>query len=405
LANEADVQAESIQTFEKEPQGIPVALGALTSSVSAAPGMPGVFADIDLGWRSFLKTLGVSAAIISYVRECGDVGRQAFMVGLDDAREDLRLARALLAHAEQIWQPEGTNTFHPFRLSEQALATQVPALDAQPRATRDATAAQLLDQFDHAAVARYAEPNAKLQALLLRHPEDGEFTTECRQSILRVLPLFMRSAGAFVAARQEERRVAQLEAMFDKVSLATLLVDANGRPIFCNDAARKMLDERNWLLQGPDGTIACRNAALSKQFRNAVRSVATVGDFAATDAVLRLDNEDGEWRLAFIVPAASRFRDESSRCAMVLVHAPERADASAQLLSALGLLPSEQRFLNSFLRSSSLSEAATETGVSDETARTYLKRVRAKLGVHRQMDLAGLISGLVPPIRQRIPAQ
>jgi PAS domain-containing protein/DNA-binding CsgD family transcriptional regulator len=367
--------------------------------------MPGVFADIDLGWRSFLKTLGVSAAIISYVRECGDVGRQAFIVGLDDARQDLRLARALLAHAEQIWQPVDANTFRPFRLCEQALVTEVPAHDAQPRATRDATAAQLLDQFDHAAVARYAEPNAKLQALLLRHPEDGEFTTECRQSILRVLPLFMRSAGAFVTARQEERRVAQLEAMFDKVSLATLLVDANGRPIFCNDAARKMLDERDWLLQGPDGTIACRNAALSKQFRNAVRSVATVGDFAATEAVLRLDNEDGEWRLAFIVPAASRFRDESSRCAMVLVHAPERADASAQLLSALGLLPSEQRFLNSFLRSSSLSEAATETGVSDETARTYLKRVRAKLGVHRQMDLAGLISGLVPPIRQRIPAQ
>lgn len=399
------MQAESSQTSEKEPQGRHNPLGALTSSVSAAAGMSGVFSDIDLGWRPFLKTLGVSAAIISYVREAGDVGRQAFMVGFDNAREDIRLARALLAHAEQIWQPEGASTFYPFRLSEQPLTTEVPAHDTQPRASLDATAAQLLDQFDHAAIARYAEPNAKLQALFLRHPEDGEFAPECRESILRVLPLFMRSAGTFVAARQEERRTAQLEAMFDKVSLATLLVDANGRPIFCNDAARKMLDERDWLLQGADGTIACKTAALSKQFKNAVRGVATVGDFAATDAVLRLDNEDGEWRLVFIVPAVSRFRDESSRCAMVLVHAPERADASAQLLSALGLLPSEQRFLNSFLRASSLSEAATETGVSDETARTYLKRVRAKLGVHRQMDLAGLISGLVPPIRQRVPAQ
>lgn len=398
------MQAETLQ-IEKEPQGIRNPLGALTSSISAVPGVPSVFANIDLGWRSFLNTLGVSAAIISYVRECGDVGRQAFMVGLDDARGDLRLARTLLAHAEQNWQPEGANTFVPFRLTEHGLATEVPAHDAQPRKPLDATAAQLLDRFDHAAVAQYVEPNAKLQALLLRHPQDGEFSAECRQSILQVLPLFMRSAGAFVAARHEERRAAQLEAMFDKMSLATLLIDPNGRPIFCNDAARKMLDERDWLLQGPDGTIACKNAALSKQFKTAVRAVATVGDFAATDAVLRLDNEDGEWRLAFIVPAVSRFRDEASRCAMVLVHAPRRADASAQLLSALGLLPSEQRFLNSFLRASSLSEAATETGVSDETARTYLKRVRAKLGVHRQMDLVGLISGLVPPIRPRIPAQ
>ncbi|MBW8754401.1 MAG: hypothetical protein JF595_09645 [Sphingomonadales bacterium] len=192
--------------------------------------------------------------------------------------------------------------------------------------------------------------------------------------------------------------------MFDKVSLATLLVDADGRPIFCNDAARMMLNERDWLLLSQDGTIACRNAGLSKQLKTAIRGVATIGDFALTETVLRLDNVEGEWRLAFIIPAVSRFRDESSRCAMVLVHAPARTDASAQLLSALGLLPSEQRFLSSFLRASSLSEAAIETGVSDETARTYLKRVRAKLGVHRQMDLAGLISGLVPPIRQRPPA-
>ena len=28
----------------------------------------------------------------------------------------------------------------------------------------------------------------------------------------------------------------------------------------------------------------------------------------------------------------------------------------------------------------------------------HLKRVRAKLGVHRQMELAGLISGLVLPL-------
>ena len=46
----------------------------------------------------------------------------------------------------------------------------------------------------------------------------------------------------------------------------------------------------------------------------------------------------------------------------------------------------------------SLGNAAEGCGLSEETARTYLKRVRAKLGVHRQMELAGLISGLVLPL-------
>jgi hypothetical protein len=94
----------------------------------------------------------------------------------------------------------------------------------------------------------------------------------------------------------------------------------------------------------------------------------------------------------------SKSGDEGTRCALLFVLAPGKMDAPTQLLEALGLLPSEQRFLGHFLKSSSLCDAALDCGLSEETARTYLKRVRAKLGVHRQMELAGLISGLVLPL-------
>lgn len=388
------------QEHQAVPQAVPLpAEGSPGLPIAGTPGGFGDFIDADLGWREFLRTVGVSAAIVSYVRDSGDVGRQAFIVGFDGIRSDLRMIRALVSYAERIWQVSGTSVFLPFRTCDGGHEAMRGADCIQPAAS--AAVRQLLEPFDHAAVARRSELGVNLQALLFRRSSDGEFTKESRESIVRVLPLLLQSAGACVAARREQRRTAQLEAMFDKVSLATLLVDADARPIFCNDAARTMLNERKWLLQSPDGTLACRNAALTRELKVAIRGVATIGDFASTDTVLRLDSEEGEWRLAFVVPAVSRFRDESSRCAMLLIHAPARTVASAQMLSALGLLPSEQRFLTSFLRAASLSEAALETGVSDETARTYLKRVRAKLGVHRQMDLAGLISGLVPPIRRR----
>lgn len=387
-------------SLASKPAGIPLDPQQFVTSHAGPVVLPGLFFDADLGWRAFLGAHGVTGAVISYVREAGAVGRQAFIVGFDAARADRQLAQSLIAYAEHLWQQEATCSFWQSRVSDQSQAER--GLAGRSPGLHDA--AQLIERFDHMAVARHVEPEARMQALLFRTTAEGAFSPECRLSISRVLPLFMQSAGAFVAARHEERRAAQLEAMFDKVSMATMLVDANGRPIFCNDAARRLLDERKWLVQGSDGTIGCVNLAHNKSFRNAVRGVATVGEIVPTDAVLRIDNEDGEWRLAFVIPAVSRFRDETSRCAMVLVHAPARTDASAELLSALGLLPSEQRFLNSFLRANSLSEAATDTGVSDETARTYLKRVRAKLGVHRQMDLAGLISRLVPPIRQRPPA-
>ena len=119
--------------------------------------------------------------------------------------------------------------------------------------------------------------------------------------------------------------------------------------------------------------------------------------------MIRLDGPDGSWRLAFVVPATPNTPDGACRSAMIVIHAPTTVQASPHLLEALGLLPSERRFLTSFLKASSLNEAAVDSGLSAETARTYLKRVRAKLGVHRQMDLASLISGLVPPLKQNRP--
>ena len=94
----------------------------------------------------------------------------------------------------------------------------------------------------------------------------------------------------------------------------------------------------------------------------------------------------------------ARSGESGTRCALLFILAPGRMTASAQMLEALGLLPSEQRFLGHFLKSNSLCDAAIDCGLSEESARTYLKRVRAKLGVHRQMELAGLISGLVLPV-------
>ena len=159
-----------------------------------------------------------------------------------------------------------------------------------------------------------------------------------------------------------------------------------------------MLDERKWLIRAADGSITGTNSNQAKALRDSIKLAATAADHSPIEEVHRLDCRTGEWRLAYVVSAKSRAGDVLTRCALLIVLAPGKMDAPVQLLEALGLLPSEQRFLGHFLKSSSLGNAAVDCGLSEETARTYLKRVRAKLGVHRQMELAGLISGLVLPL-------
>jgi len=223
----------------------------------------------------------------------------------------------------------------------------------------------------------------------------------CRQDFY-ALPLtpppFPESAPGGAQQPRQSQRSAMLEAMFDRVSLSMTMLTADAQPLFMNSAAKAMLDERKWLIRSADGSIASVNSRQSKQLRESIRQAATTDSGGMTENVLRLDCNNGEWRLAYVVSAISRSGETTNRCALLIVLAPGKMDAPTQMLEALGLLPSEQRFLGHFLKSSSLGNAAVDCGLSEETARTYLKRVRAKLGVHRQMELAGLISGLVLPI-------
>jgi DNA-binding CsgD family transcriptional regulator len=85
-----------------------------------------------------------------------------------------------------------------------------------------------------------------------------------------------------------------------------------------------------------------------------------------------------------------------------MIHKMKIEAASSALMRAFGLLPSEQRFLTTFLQASSLSHAAASLDLSEETARTYLKRICSKLGVRRQIELASLMFGLSPPIRRKL---
>jgi DNA-binding NarL/FixJ family response regulator len=345
-----------------------------------------------LGWRGFLERVGISAAIFSYQPAGVDAGRYAFLVGLDDARDDPQAVEGLLAYAEAAWQAFNCSAFTSFDPNE--LVETHPNLAESPRAN------EIVLGFGSAASVQYAEHGASLTGLLLGEGTPADlFTADSRRRIEDVLPMFLHSAASDVAHKRQQRQANLLGAMFDRVSLAVILLDANGRPIFTNEPANALLDSQETLSRAPDGTISRAGMAQAKALRAAVRNAATTND-CGQEIVLRLDDGDGTPLLGFVVPTTHPRGGNASRCAMLVVHTPRDVSVSSPMLKALGLLPSEQRFVSSFLRSSSLSEAAGQIGLSEETARTYLKRVRAKLGVHRQMELAQLIYGLMPPLRQ-----
>jgi DNA-binding NarL/FixJ family response regulator len=382
-----------------EPVSAPAQFATIAPLVSEKTPEPFQPLSSDLGWRAYFKNIGIDAAIIAYVTPPPGAGRHAYMIGFDEARESTPVADGLIAYAEYAWQMSRDGDIVTFRVASGPVCDAVEPASPLP----GSVGSKVLGKFDHVAAIRTSVGGSTFSALLFRTRDAGPFSAECKRALVDILPVLSRSAAGDVAAARNDRHAKMLEAMFDRVSLATFLVDMTGRPLFTNAAGATMLDQRTPLQRSADGTIVCGTPAATRDFRAAVRAAASAMDPEQAEIVLRLDTRHGECRLAFVVPAVSRGGDTLSRCAMVLVHAPQTAEAPATLLEALGLLPSEQRFLSNFLRASSLNAAAEDTGLSEETARTYLKRVRAKLGVHRQMELAQLIYGLVPPLRQFCP--
>jgi hypothetical protein len=338
-------------------------------------------------WYDYLAQHGVRAAILSVLLPSAGSQRHAFLVGLESARHDLHATQQLLTIAEQLWARMDRDPSLQFDVSTIWAGHPETGL-----------VGDLLTHFDHGVLVQTQHQGATVRAVYFREKGLDRFTRQEVASVQLILPLFAESAAGGAQLARQSQRSAMLEAMFDRVSLSMTMLSADAQPLFMNSAAKAMLDERKWLIRSADGSISSMSSRQSKQLRESIRLAATADPCAMTENVFRLDCSNGEWRLAYIVSAFSRSGETTNRCALLIVLAPGKIDAPTQMLEALGLLPSEQRFLGHFLKSSSLGSAAVDCGLSEETARTYLKRVRAKLGVHRQMELAGLISGLVLPI-------
>ncbi len=338
-------------------------------------------------WHDYLAQHDVSAAILSVRLPASGPRRHAFLVGLDQTRHDPSTTQQLLAVAERLWTRADQRPTFQFAVSDMDLDQGLGNL-----------ASEILAGFDHGVVAQTRHNGASVRAVYLRKVGLNHFSPQEVGSLQLILPLFAESAAGGARLARQSQRSAMLEAMFDRVSLSMTMLSADSQPLFMNSAAIAMLNERKWLIRSADGSISSVNCKQSKQLRESIRLAATADTDSSTENVYRLDCRTGEFRLAYVLSAMSRSGDVTTRCALLIILAPGRMDAPTQLLEALGLLPSEQRFLGHFLKSSSLGHAAIDSGLSEETARTYLKRVRAKLGVHRQMELAGLISGLVLPL-------
>lgn len=179
------------------------------------------------------------------------------------------------------------------------------------------------------------------------------------------------------------------------IRMPVMLVDASGRILAANPAARSLVEQARKASGGKPGITLPGLSA--EQFSAIVRRACRPGDKGG-GSLMQVSTGSTQPPLQVMATpvAANPSIGSQQPTALILVHGPQRVDSGSHLLQQIfGLTPAEARLTRLILEGRSPGDAAIQLHVSVSTIRTQLSAVLKKTGAQRQSDLVRRLSPLL----------
>jgi DNA-binding CsgD family transcriptional regulator len=245
---------------------------------------------------------------------------------------------------------------------------------------------------------------------LLRPPEAPAFTQKEKAALSDLLPHLKRSVKVRDRVVRDRLARESLAEFMDLLPVAFLLVGHKGHVELQNRVAKEMIAQEDGLFVGAGGYLATASAKNTADLRQLITetvkaaSVESPGE-PTLDEECPLSGEHfiisrGPDRLPLICVMypvnGSRPDDkqDSEPAVAVLIKDPqaERFDGLPDFASAYDLTNAETRLIRLLTAGQGLFEAAAELGITKNTARTHMRNIYSKVGMHRQADLIRLFA-------------
>jgi DNA-binding CsgD family transcriptional regulator len=217
-----------------------------------------------------------------------------------------------------------------------------------------------------------------------------------KEFMAKLRPHFAQSLELFARICRDESEIEVLTDAFDRLTIATFMIDGRGRVVRSNGAAQELI-ARGEAFRILDGRLTLNGRLDSARFRQiidqalAARLANDKNDYVRAFRCTDNGNEE----LGVLVRAIRRDRQAPADLGpAVVVYATDagRTGSFKQLIATLfDLSPSEANLAALLTEGLTLAEAAREAGLTESTVRSYSKKIFAKLGVSRQTDLVRLI--------------
>lgn len=231
---------------------------------------------------------------------------------------------------------------------------------------------------------------------LLRAPAAPAFDREDEAALASLLPHLKRSVKVRDEVVRDRLARESLAEFMDRLPVAFLLVNHHGHVDLQNRVAAEMVARSEGLFVGAGGYLAASTAKHTAELRQLIaQTAAKAPDPEGQDGGEHFIIPRGSDRLPLICimypVTRSRLADEqgSDPAVALLIKDPqvERFDGLPDFAGAYNLTNAEARLIGLLTLGQGLFEAADELGITKNTARTHMRNIYSKVGMHRQVDL------------------
>ena len=243
-----------------------------------------------------------------------------------------------------------------------------------------------------------AEPDGMLARLRFsRRRSEARFTRRDRKLLELITPHLRQAIRVYAKLNRMTSERDVYAGAVSQLSVATIILDEQGRVLNTNAVARALLEQGDALsLRGERLHIEGRD--INKELQQALANIikAQQSGKASVVRALRVPRPAGGSDLGLVirpVPTSQWSEGQSSPCAAVFISDPDlQQPASQQILGDLfELTPAEANLAILLARGLSLAEVSSAQNISPHTARAQLKSIFAKTGVSRQAELVRLV--------------
>jgi DNA-binding CsgD family transcriptional regulator/PAS domain-containing protein len=233
---------------------------------------------------------------------------------------------------------------------------------------------------------------------LFRGPHEASLDDEQLALLQSIAPHLQAALAVRHRLSGLESRISDLETALDQLQTALVLIDAKGRPVLANQAARHICDQPNSLRLSAQRLTALdptENSRLSEIITRAISAcIHKSGQFGGATLISRPGKRPLQILAAPFFSQSKAF--PRGAVAVVFISDPEQKPAvlSEILHTLYGLTEAESRLAISLLDGKSLAEAADSIGVGRETVRSQIKSALHKTGTARQGEMIRLLSSI-----------